>query len=178
MALRRVSAGVYVTDGGQFIISFARSGRRAFLVPACTAEQYVTSSDRLKLVLVALVTGSFGAVALKLVSPVWILPAAAVPFLAVWWVRREIAEQFPRLADPQTIAEIAARNEGSEPAWFPLVSIAIFGIMAWVDRHPRSSRLAELAIGVTLILTVLEFAVTRRAHAAHQSDRPSSAITL
>jgi hypothetical protein len=177
MPLRKVDGGIYVTGEGQFIISLTRSGRRAFLVSDDGAQRYVRLNDRLKLAMVAVLVVTFGGAALKLFSPFWIVCAAIIGFAGHWWLQRDVSEKYPPLSAPEVIAEIAARNEGAEPAWFPLLSVAIFAVMEWTSRHPAQSRSLNIAMALVVILSIVEFAMTTRAHAAHQSDRPSSQVT-
>lgn len=178
MALRKVDADVYVTEAGQFIVSFRRSGRRAFLLPDEAAQRYVTLNDRFRLLTMTLLVASFAGAALQLFSPMWIAPAAIVPFVCVAWLRRRVSESFPPLTDPGVIAEIAERNEGREPVWFPVVSLVVLGLLEWSRRHPHESSPVELIVALALVLAVaVHIAVDRRAHAAAQDDRPSSAVT-
>lgn len=122
MALRSVDADVYVSEGGQFIISLARSGRRGFLAPDGVAEWYVTRYGQIKMLTVVLLAASSAGAALKLFSPIWIATSIAVPIVSLRWL--------------------------------------------------------ELVVAFVLLLIVaLQFALGRRAHAARQYDRPSSAVT-
>ena len=177
MTLRKVDGGIYVTDNGQFIISLTRSGRLAFLVSDDEVQRYVRFNDRMKLAMIAVLIVTFGGVALNVFSPYWIISAAIVGWAGYWWLQRDVAENLPPLSDPEVIAQIAARNEGREPAWFPLLSVGIFAVMEWTSRHPAQSRSVNIAMAIVVILSIVEFAMTTRAHAAHESDRPSSAIT-
>lgn len=178
MALRTVDTDVFVAEGGQFIISLARSGRRAFLVPDAVADWYVTRYGQIKMLTIVLLAASSAGAALRLFSPMWIAVSIAVPFVGVRRLRGYVAERFPPLTDPDTITRISERNGDREPSWAPLLPVIVLGLIEWSHRAPvKSTRLALVAAFAVVIVAALQFAVDRRAHAARQSNRPSSAVT-
>ena len=77
MPLRKVDSGVYVTEEGQFVISLAKSGRRAFLVPDTAAEWYVTTYGRIRALTAVLLALACAGAALNLFSAIWVLSAVA-----------------------------------------------------------------------------------------------------
>ena len=178
MPLRKVDSGVYVTEEGQFVISLAKSGRRAFLVPDTAAEWYVTTYGRIRALTAVLLALACAGAALNLFSPIWVLSAVVIPSFCVRWLRNHVAENFPPVTDSALMANIAERNEGLEPVWAPVFSLTILVLLEWSGRHPvESGWIRTVVTCATLLAASLQLVVNRRARDAYEYDRPSSAVT-